>query len=456
MLRPRRKTPRRLPPTEASPQARDEIMAAREMQQLSDTALVLAVEFALDQAREYVIPSRQGLPMRERRSLERRNGSLQETVSQEVDPRILSLVVQGTPEFWPRLTELVRAVAPDSDVDAMTGLPHPTPEDHATQVWQSLLSPLVGQYVSRRQDLEWDESLARSLVEAWRRDLRAAVIPYRAVAPLDNLVGPDEALQLTEHIRLRPMTDADRNRMWQYFGDGTELTLGLLASWSHVIDMRWDLSLRPPITDEPLHEQLTQVLTALRLHHPGVVRASFLFIRTDPDDAIAPASFRGPLLYKLAEPWEDHRQKTFVGEADRPRLQALLERVINVSQDRRMSLIFRRLNSAYERRLAEDALVDLWVAFEALVVPDSTTELRYRASLRIARLAGTSYDERQAAFLTARSSYDARSKVVHGSTAPPDLDALTEKTRLLARNALNRWLLDPDMSVEALDRSLLE
>ena len=121
-----------------------------------------------------------------------------------------------------------------------------------------------------------------------------------------------------------------------------------------------------------------------------------------------------------------------------------------------MSLIFRRLNSAYERRLAEDALVDLWVAFEALVVPDSTTELRYRASLRIARLAGTSFDERQAAFLTARSSYDARSKVVHGSTGPPDLDALTEKTRLLARTALNTWLLDPEMSVEALDRSLLE
>ena len=121
-----------------------------------------------------------------------------------------------------------------------------------------------------------------------------------------------------------------------------------------------------------------------------------------------------------------------------------------------MSLIFRRLNSAYERRLAEDALVDLWVAFEAFVVPDSTTELRYRASLRIARLVGTSYNERQAAFLTARSSYDARSKVVHGGTVPTDLDALTEQTRLLARNALNRWLLDPDMSIETLDRSLLE
>ena len=302
MLRQRRNTPRRLPPTEASPQARDEIMATEVMEQPADSALVLAVEFAIDQAREYVIPSRQGLPVRERRSLERRNGSLQETVSQDIDPRILSLVVQGTPAFWPRLVELVRAVAPDSDVEAMTGLPHPTPEDHAIQVWQSVLSPLVGQYVSRRQDLEWDESLARSLVEAWRRDLRAAVIPYRAVAPLDNLVGPDEAIQLADRIWLRPMTDADRNRMWQQFGDGTELTLELLAGWSHVIDMRWDLSLRPPISDEPLREQVTQVVTTLRLHHPGVVRASFLFIRTDPDDAIAPVSFRGPLLYKLAEP----------------------------------------------------------------------------------------------------------------------------------------------------------
>jgi hypothetical protein len=426
------------------------------MEQRADTPLVLAVEFAIGQAREYVMPSRQGLPVRERRSLMRRNDYLQETASEEVDGRMLSIVVQGTPEFWPRLTELMLAVAPDRDVEAMTGHPHPTPEDHAVQVWQSLLSGLVAQYVSRRPDLGWDEPLARSLVEAWRSDLRAAVVHYHAIAPLDNLVGPDAPIHLTDSMRLRPMTDADRNGMWQHFGDGTNLTLELLTRWTHVLDIRWELSLRPPISDEPLREQVTQVLTALRLQHPGVVRASFLYIRTEPDDEIAPVSLRGPLLYKLAEPREDHRQKTFVGEADQPRLQALLERVTDLSKDRRMSLIFRRLNSAYERFLAEDSLVDLWVAFEALVVPDSTTELRYRASLRIARLAGTSYDERRAAFLTARKSYDARSKVVHGGAAPADLESLTENTRVLACGALKRWLLDPEMSVEALDRSFLE
>ena len=282
------------------------------------------------------------------------------------------------------------------------------------------------------------------------------MVPYHAVVPLDNLVGPDEPLQLADRTRLRPMTDADQDGMWQHFGSGTDLTLELLANWSHVVDIRWDLSLRPPISDEPLREQVTQVLTTLRLHHPGVVRASFLFIRTEPDDTIAPVSFRGPLLYELAEPYKDHRQKTFVAEADQRELQTLLGRVMDMSQDRRMSLIFRRLNSAYERRLAEDPLVDLWVAFEALVVPDSTAELSYRASLRIARLAGTSFDEREAAFLTARRSYAARSKVVHGGATPEDLDAVTEKTRVLARNALNRWLLDPEMSVEAIDRSLLE
>lgn len=108
MARLRGKAPQRSTPTAASPKAGGEIIAASEMEQPADTALVLAVEFAIDQAREYVMPSRQGLPMRARMSLVRHNGSLQETVSDNVDERMLSIVVQGTPEFWPRLTEMVR------------------------------------------------------------------------------------------------------------------------------------------------------------------------------------------------------------------------------------------------------------------------------------------------------------------------------------------------------------
>jgi hypothetical protein len=63
------------------------------MEQPFDTALVRAVEFAIGQAREYVMPSPQGLPMRERRSLGRRHGFLQETVSQEVDGTMSTIVV---------------------------------------------------------------------------------------------------------------------------------------------------------------------------------------------------------------------------------------------------------------------------------------------------------------------------------------------------------------------------
>ena len=429
-----------------------------ESEKRGDRPLREALEFAVGQARDYVVPSRQGIPMRGRRGLGRSHHGLVETSSEEVDVRMLSLVVQGTPEFWPRLAELVTASASDADVEAMTGMRHAAPTDHAGQVWQTLLSRLFAQYAARRPELDWDESLADALVRDWRGILRAAVVRYHALAPLDNLTSvSDGPLELAETVQLRAMTDNDRDTMWHHFGgNGTDLRLEMLDGWTHVLDLRWELSLKPPITDEPLRDLVADAVTSLRLHHPGVVRASFLFITTEPEDAVASLSFARPLLYKLAETRREHRIKTFVGEADQSPLQTMLDRVSAAREDRRMALVLRRLNSAYERPLSEDALVDLWVAFEALLIPESTTELRYRAALRIARLTGDSSDERETAFVAAKRSYDARSKVVHGGTPPADLDALTEKTRQLARVAIAQWLLTENASVDAIDRALLE
>ncbi len=121
-----------------------------------------------------------------------------------------------------------------------------------------------------------------------------------------------------------------------------------------------------------------------------------------------------------------------------------------------VALALRRFDSAYERYEQTDALIDLWIAFEALLVPDGTSELRYRAALRIARLAGPEPSDRENAFAFAKRSYDVRSKVVHGTAPPDDLGKVLEETRQLARVVLERWICDPPQDgVQGLDRSLL-
>jgi hypothetical protein len=109
---------------------------------------------------------------------------------------------------------------------------------------------------------------------------------------------------------------------------------------------------------------------------------------------------------------------------------------------------------AYSRHSPEDRLIDLWIALEALVLPDGSGELRYRAALRLAQLVGEDAEGKTKAFELARRSYDCRSRVVHGSTVPDDLGRVVEETRMLTQSALRKWVLDPPAEgIETLDRA---
>jgi hypothetical protein len=268
-----------------------------------------------------------------------------------------------------------------------------------------------------------------------------------------------------DDLVIRPMTDEDRQELWQRFG-GSNLgfalmspTLGQLEAWTHVVDVRWAMPVGAGQSDDPGVERVADAVTALRLHHPGVCGTTVLWTHADPPDAPYDPFWMGHRLYaphgaQAALFMGQHRSD--IGAGDGPSLRALIDALRARRQDRLLALALRRFNSAYERYSDEDVLIDLWIGFEALLVPDGTAELRYRASLRIARLAGLNPVDRQEAFELAKRSYDTRSKVVHGVTPPSGLHATTESTRQLARRALQRWILDPPANgIAGLDRQLL-
>lgn len=70
----------------------------------------------------------------------------------------------------------------------------------------------------------------------------------------------------------------------------------------------------------------------------------------------------------------------------------------------------------YEARL-KGMLIDYWIGLESLFCPDSTSELKYRASLRIAALLADNPKDRMTAYEDMRASYDWRSAIVHGNTS---------------------------------------
>lgn len=104
----------------------------------------------------------------------------------------------------------------------------------------------------------------------------------------------------------------------------------------------------------------------------------------------------------------------------------------------------RRLELAIDRCIEADSsnypLVDIVIAFEAVLLPNVNSELKFRLSERVALLIGKSKDERIEIFNNMKKIYDTRSKLVHGEITDK-LKKDLETYYLMSRDYLQKTLL---------------
>ena len=104
-------------------------------------------------------------------------------------------------------------------------------------------------------------------------------------------------------------------------------------------------------------------------------------------------------------------------------------------------------------------MLDLWIALEALFVPDGRRgEITYKVHRRIPLFLSRERHERIRIADVIKRSYDARSKIVHGDTVT-DLASITSETEEVLRAALRRWpemkgSKDPNKAVKIIDDSM--
>jgi hypothetical protein len=239
-----------------------------------------------------------------------------------------------------------------------------------------------------------------------------------------------------------------------------------LDSWSHVVDYRWERPAEHPLGHDIGVATIEDLVRALRLFHPGLVQRTMIWTRHDPPTE----AFISPLhqVFLLGQETDydsdavsDSRDEIFdpervvrtrIDAGDGDAIGELLRRMQEERGDRRLALALRRFDSSYSRNEDEDSLIDLWVAFEALLLPHGKSKLSYRAAMRIAGLAGDESAEQREAFQLARRSYKCRSQVVHGEATRESLSTVVTETRELARKVLRVWLLDPPQGgIEEID-----
>lgn len=430
-------------------------------QDAANMAILAVLERACRRARE-LSSSPDRLPQEEVRILQRTRRGLRPASETRLHWLDFSTSLTRFAGWWDEMANLVEVLRTDEQVEPVVGF-DPDVGPRAETLWREILDPILQQYQSEKEDWLWDEQVASALIIAWREAQSQQVYRRQALAPLHNCKSMSEPTEIEPGLVIRQFTDSDRSELWRTFGGEhfpgpINPTIPDLEAWETVIDYRWDLDRKPPLSSEHAVEVIRDTVRALRLHHPGITGTTVIWHRPDPvemfaidplgDGLFAPLG-TGPGLFM-------DRLTSQVGQNCSESLRVLLQALRTAETDKRLNLAIRRLDSAYVRLNPEDRLIDLWIAFEALLLPDGTDELSYRAAVRIAQLVGRTATEKRAAFDLARSSYRRRSKVVHGESSGDDLGKVTEQTRQLARKAVRAWLLDAERNVASLDHAIFD
>jgi hypothetical protein len=400
-----------------------------------------------------------GIPVLRVRSLSRAAAGTVEVEREVVDWRFTFPALTREPGFWDRLVAIVASLCTDRLIDELTGWMAGDARYHAQAVWTDVPQPLIQRYRETLGSWDQDSDLIARLIAQRRAAYHAQVVPMQTLIPMHNLAGPAEPVEIEPGLSLRPITDQERAEFWESFAGSPSsagLTINQLAGWTHALDIRWEMPRRMPIDYSPVDDQIDDVVRPLQLLYPSAVGYSLTWSRADPPD------------YPSSRPWTDQRLTaprglpafTPIRCALEPfpleDIRRLLAAMRGRGNNKGLEIALRRFDLASGRASTEDSLIDLWITLEALLVSDGTAELRYRASLRLARLCGDSPQERQEIFAFSKKSYDARSKIVHGENPPKTMPRVISRTRGLAQQALRRWLLDrPTNGIETLDEDLL-
>lgn len=213
-----------------------------------------------------------------------------------------------------------------------------------------------------------------------------------------------------------------------------------LLRYQCAIEASYQQPRRDPIgsrSDVP--EMVKSLVSALRLLSDRNVFIGFT--ESTSPDFLTSGGGRSwqPSIRRTAEPAElDAEQGA--------RLIGIWDRLRNGSNAELANLALRRWDDATERLREDDKLIDYWIALESLFAPDSSQEVRYRASLRVAAFLGQTPDERGTIYSEIRKSYDTRSDIVHGNVNSfnqnrkqrfeAELASISRQTRSYLRRAL--------------------
>jgi len=303
---------------------------------------------------------------------------------------------------------------------------------------RSFVSFLLARYLEAGDPDAFNEILAAKLATGLVDDLRSDDVEVSLTRPLVGLrLGGSGPLELESNLQLRALDEAEEPDVAH--GSWLPPTLSrheppkpsfALVTMQVVPKLFGE---QKEVVDDSLataRARLQVAIYALNLAGPGTFYSAALFHRSSSPFG----GQRGEIGFEQPQPF-DHYQ---LADEQRDLVKTVYAHLSHQQSGEWNVLLvaLRRAATSTRRANAEDRLIDLVIAAEAMLLNDEA-ELRFKFGLRAAHLLGATPAERRTIFDLFDRAYVARNKVVHG-TDKAQIDAslienLGEHVRRLLR-----------------------
>jgi len=352
---------------------------------------------------------------------------------------IIQALHQDPPESFSRVVNSVRADQELVDLILVDGSGNPIANENDLHLWVANIfgGAFLRSYFNNIGRPEFDQEAFEKTFSRLMGELQStAVITATEISPLINAHLDVEGFELAPGIAIRKLT-SDETETWlnQSIQGPLNMTYGLqqidFSSLDCAIEATYEKARHEAWgARRDITEGTSDFITAVRLLTDRSVHIAFTRRRSDsilePGGGTS-SSLRPRLPGTVAE----------ISPSMQPDLIATWNRLREIPIDSSLRLALRRWDMVAERVGNEDALIDYWIAIEALFAPDSASEVRFRVSLRVSAFIGTSPQEREGIYKDLRDSYDLRSRIVHGGVVNTQKRVqLEEKTRAYLRTIL--------------------
>ncbi len=328
--------------------------------------------------------------------------------------------------------------------------------ERLTLVPQGIFFVFARTYFERAEEFAWKASeFERTLDELERFLALESYLEVRWIPLLNcRMARGLKVVDLAETVRIRVATSQDQEDLWNAWNPQSV----------SVADLQFEclLEIKQPVMTAGAQSLGVDVEQALRLVANSSVSILLTWSRPDPEAGpFAAVTAQNSLHRRLGKVTQ--ATNLVIGKAIARKLPELLVRCEAARADAVFSFAYRRFSFALDREEIEDRIIDCWVAFEALFLPEEPGELSYRAAMRIARFVGRTRAERLQLQKTLRDSYKLRSLVAHGRDLTASKSAkklkpgeLTAETQEILRHSL-LLCTDPQRSraPDDLDAALL-